>query len=105
MRAGLPVFLVSLCLFISSLLAASLSISAQGSGSSAAGRIAAATTSLNQLSDLDAGFLIPDTYDRVREAYDRYTRDIREGKSTRDIEQAYSEFDAAWFGRGNALGA
>ena len=95
MRAGLPVFLVSLCLFISSLLATPLSISAQGSGSSAAGRIAAATSALNQLSDLDAGFLIPDTFDRVREAYDRYTRDIREGKSTRDIERAYAEFDAA----------
>ena len=67
----------------------------QSGSSSAAGRIAAATSSLNQLADLDAGFLIPDTYDRVREAYDRYTRDIREGKSTRDIDRAYAEYDAA----------
>lgn len=90
------VFLVSLCLCICSFLATPLPISAQGSGSSsAAGRITAATSVLNQLSDLDAGFLIPDTYNKVREAYDRYTRDIREGKSTRDIQRTYSEFDAA----------
>ncbi len=95
MRAGLPVFLASLCLCISAFLTTPLPVSAQGSGSSAAGRIAAATSSLNQLSDLDAGFLIPDTFDRVREAYDRYTRDIREGKSTGEIERAYAEFDAA----------
>ena len=93
MRAG---FLVSLCLCVSLFLTAPLPISAQGSGSgSPAGQIAAATSSLNQLSDLDAGFLIPDTYSKVREAYDRYTRDIREGKSTRDIQRAYAEFDAA----------
>ena len=98
MRAGI---LVSLCLCISSFLTAPLPISAQDSGSSsistasAAGRITAATTSLNQLSDLDAGFLIPDTYNKVQEAYDRYTRDIREGKSTRDIDRSYTEFDAA----------
>lgn len=92
MRAG---FLVSLCLCISSLLATSLPLSAQVSGSSPAGQIAAATSALNQLSDLDAGFLIPDTYNKVREAYDRYTRVIREGKSTRDIERSYAEFDAA----------
>lgn len=91
MRVG---FLVSLCLCIFSFLTTPLSLSAQGSGSSAAGRIAAATSSLNQLSDLDAGFLIPDTYNKVRETYDRYTRDIREGKSTRDIQRAYAEFDA-----------
>ena len=96
MRAGI---LVSLCLCISSFLSAPLPISAQGASSgsaaSAAGRITAATSSLNQLSDLDAGFLIPDTYNKVREAYDRYTRDIREGKSTQDIQRTYSEFDAA----------
>ena len=96
MRAGI---LVSLCLCISSILSVPLPISAQGSGdnsaASAAGRITAATSSLNQLSDLDAGFLIPDTYNKVREAYDRYTRDIREGKSARDIQRTYSEFDAA----------
>ena len=95
MRAG---FLVSLCLCISSLLTAPLPASAQGSGSSsssAAGRIAVATASLNQLSDQDAGFLIPDTFNKVREAYDRYTRDIREGKSSRDIERSYAEFEAA----------
>lgn len=99
MRAGI---LVSLCLCISLFLTTPLPISAQGSGSgsaasaaSAAGRITAATSALNQLSELDAGFLIPDTFDKVREAYDRYTRDIREGKSTRDIERSYTEFDAA----------
>ena len=96
MRAGI---LVSLCLCISSFLSAPLPISAQGASSgsaaSAAGRITAATSSLNQLSDLDAGFLIPDTYNKVQEAYDRYTRDIREGKSTRDIDRSYTEFDAA----------
>ncbi|MXY98772.1 MAG: OmpA family protein [Gemmatimonadetes bacterium] len=96
MRAGL---LVSLCLCLSSFLMTPLPASAQGSGSSspasAAGRITAATASLNQLSDLNAGFLIPDTYNKVREAYDRYTRDIREGKSTRDIDRSYAEFDAA----------
>ncbi len=91
MRSG---FLVSLC--ISCLLATPLPLSAQDSGSgSPAGQIAAATSSLNQLSDLDAGFLIPETYNKVRAAYDRYTRDIREGKSTRDIQRAYAEFDAA----------
>ena len=92
MRAG---FLVFLCLCISSLLTAPLPSSAQVSGGSPAGQIAAATSALNQLADLDAGFLIPDTYNKVREAYDRYTRDIREGKSTRDIQRAYAEFDAA----------
>ncbi|MCY3712918.1 MAG: OmpA family protein [Gemmatimonadetes bacterium] len=96
MRAG---FLVALCLCISSLLTTPLPMWAQGFGSSspasAAGRITAATASLNQLSDLDAGFLIPDTYNKVQEAYDRYTRDIREGKSTGDIERSYTEFDAA----------
>lgn len=96
MRAGI---LVSLCLCISSFLTTPLPISAQGSESgsaaSAAGRITAATSALNQLSDLDAGFLIPDTFDKVQEAYDRYTRDIREGKSTRDVERSYGEFDAA----------
>ncbi|MXX02952.1 MAG: OmpA family protein [Gemmatimonadetes bacterium] len=95
MRAG---FLVSLCLCISSFLTAPFPASAQGSGSSsssAAGRIAVATASLNQLSDQDAGFLIPDTFNKVREAYDRYTRDIREGKSSRDIERSYAEFEAA----------
>ncbi len=96
MRAG---FLVSLCLCVSSFLPIPPPVSAQGSGdnsaASAAGRITAATSSLNQLSDLDAGFLIPDTFDKVREAYNRYTRDIREGKSTRDIQRAYAEFDAA----------
>lgn len=90
--------------FVSSLLACMLAcllatphpISAQRSGgSNPAGQIAVATASLNQLADLDAGFLIPDTFDKVREAYDRYTRDIREGKSTRDIQRAYAEFDAA----------
>lgn len=96
MRVG---FLVPLCLCIAIFLTTPLPISAQGSGSggaaSAAGRITAATSSLNQLSDLDAGFLIPDTFDKVQDAYDRYTRDIREGKSTRDIERSYAEFDAA----------
>lgn len=96
MRVG---FLVSLCLCVSSFLTTPLPISAQDSGgisaASAAGRITAATSSLNQLSDLDAGFLIPDTFDRVRETYDRYTRDIRERKSTRDIQRSYGEFDAA----------
>ena len=92
MRAG---FLVFLYLCISSLLTAPLPSSAQVSGGSPAGQIAAATSALNQLADLDAGFLIPDTYNKVREAYDRYTRDIREGKSTRDIQRAYAEFDAA----------
>ncbi|MYA78569.1 MAG: OmpA family protein [Gemmatimonadetes bacterium] len=99
MRAGI---LVSLCFCISLFLTTPLPISAQGSGSgsaasaaSAAGRITAATSALNQLSDLDAGFLIPDTYNKVQEAYDRYTRDIREGKSTRDIDRSYTEFDAA----------
>lgn len=95
MRVG---FLVSLCLCVSSFLTTPLSLSAQDSGnsssSSAAGRITAATASLNQLSDLDAGFLIPDTYNKVQETYDRYTRDIREGKSTRDIERSYAEFHA-----------
>ena len=96
MRAGI---LVSLCLCISSFLTTPLPISAQnserGSAASAAGRITAATSALNQLSGLDAGFLIPDTYDKVQEAYDRYTRDIREGKPTRDIERSYAEFDAS----------
>lgn len=96
MRAG---FVVALYLCICAFLTTPQPISAQGSGgsgsSSAAGRIAAATSSLNQLTDLDAGFLIPDTFNEVREAYDRYTRDIREGKSTRDIDRAYAEFDAA----------
>ena len=95
MRAG---FLVSA--FISCLLACQLAtplpLSAQGSGSSnPAGQIAVATSSLNQLSDLDADFLIPDTYKKVRETYDRYTGVIRDGKSTRDIQRAYGEFDAA----------
>ena len=93
MRAG---FLVSLCLCFSIFLATPLPIPAQGSGGgNPAGQIAVATASLNQLSDLDAGFLIPDTFDKVREAYDRYTRDIREGKSTGEIQRAYAEFDAA----------
>ena len=97
MRVG---FLVSLCLCASSFLTAPLPISAQGSGGSSnssnpAGQIALATAALNQLAEQDAGFLIPDTFEKVREAYDRYTRDIREGKSSRDIERSYAEFAAA----------
>lgn len=92
MRVG---FLVSVGLCVTCLLTTPLPLPAQVSSSSAAGRIAAATSTLNQLTDLDAGFLIPDTFNKVREAYDRYIRDIREGKSTRDIQRAYAEFDAA----------
>ncbi len=107
MRAGFEVPAFVSCLLacmlaclLTCFLATPLPISAQSSGgnnpaSNPAGQIAVATTSLNQLSDLDAGFLIPDTFDKVQEAYDRYTRDIREGESTRDIERSYAEFDAA----------
>lgn len=77
------------------LLATPLPLSAQASGGNPAGRISVATSALNQLSDLDAGFLIPDSYKKVREAYDRYTRVIREGRPARDLQRAYTEFDAA----------
>ena len=78
------------------LLASPLPLSAQASrGSSPAGQIAVAASSLNQLTDLDAGFLVPDSFKKVSEAYDRYTRVIREGRSARDIQRAYAEFDAA----------
>lgn len=91
MRAGFLVFLS-----ISCLLATPFLLSAQVSGSgNPAGRIAVATSALNQLADLDAGFLIPDTFEKVNAAYERYTRVVREGESIRDIERAYSEFDAA----------
>ena len=87
------VFLVALC--VSFLLAKSLPLSAQVTGSSPAGQIAVATSTLNELADLDAGFLIPDTFKKVSAAYERYTGVVREGKSTRDIQRAYAEFDAA----------
>ena len=87
---------VSLCLCISSILATPFLLSAQVSGSgNPAGRIAVATSALNQLADLDAVFLIPDTFEKVSEAYERYTGVVREGESIRDIQRAYSEFDAA----------
>ncbi len=88
------VLLVSVC--ISCLMGTLPSLSAQVSGSrDPAGQITVATSSLNQLSQLDAAFLIPDSYKKVRETFDRYTRDIREGKSTREIQRTYSAFDAA----------
>lgn len=91
-RFVVPAFISGL---LASLLATPLPLSAQASGSSPAGQIAVATSALNQLSDLDAGFLIPDTFKKVREAYDRYTRAIREGRSNRDVRRAHAEFDAA----------
>ena len=94
MRTVLVVPAFISCL-LACLLATPLPLSAQVSGSSPAGRISVATSSLNQLSDLDAGFLVPDSFKKVREAYDRYTRVIREGRPTREIQRAYSEFDAA----------
>ena len=95
MRADFVVPAIISCL-LACLLTTPLPLSAQASGSSSpAGQISVATSSLNQLSDLDAGFLVPDSFKKVREAYDRYTRVIREGRSARDIQRAYSEFDAA----------
>jgi len=83
-------------LYLSCYLSTPLPSSAQGPGGlDPAARINVATSSLNRLSQLDAGFLIPDSYKKVREAYDRYTRDVREGKSIREIQRTYSRFDTA----------
>ena len=88
------IFLVSWC--ISCLLSAPLPLSAQVSGNPApVAQISVATSSLNQLTQLDAAFLIPDSYKKVRQAYERYTRVIRDGNSTREIQRAYTEFDSA----------
>lgn len=77
-------------------LATPLPLWAQVSGNpSPAGRISVATSALNQISGLDAAFLIPDSYEELREAYDRYARVIRDGGSSGEIQRAYSEFDAA----------
>ena len=88
---GLWVFLS-----ISLLLAKTFPLSAQVSVSgNPAGRIAVATSALNELAGLDAGFLIPDTFKKVNAAYERYTELVREGKKIGDIQRSYSEFDAA----------
>ena len=88
------IILVSWC--ISCLLAAPLPLSAQESGNRApVVQITVATSSLNQLDQLDAAFLTPDSYKKVRQTYERYTRAIRDGDSTREIQRAYTEFDAA----------
>ncbi len=88
------IILVSWC--ISCLLAVPLPLSAQESGNRApVGQITVATSSLNQLTQLDAAFLTPDSYKKVRQAYERYTRAIRDGDSTREIQRAYTAFDAA----------
>lgn len=78
------------------LTATPLSLSAQASvNPTPAGQISAATSALNQLSGLDARFLVPDSYKKVREAYDRYARVIREGESSGEIQRAYSAFESA----------
>ncbi len=92
MRAGLPVFLYLSCILLTSPLPSSAQISPE---SGSAGQLAAATAALGHLADLDAGFLIPDTYKKVRQAYDRYNRAVREGKSARDTQRAYATFEAA----------
>lgn len=59
------------------------------------GQMSTVTSSLNQLMELNADFLIPKSFDDVKKNYAKYTRVLRDGKSSRDIEKAYLVFETA----------